>query len=87
MNYDRLIYSPQPPTPFPEKKRYMSFIKKLVNNNFHYIKFIIKEILHLSIFAYMYENISSESSPYVTCIFAQFVLWRILSIQFSVAIS
>lgn len=84
MNYDRLINSPQPPTPFSEKKM---FIKKLVNNNFHYIKFIIKEILHLSIFAYMYENISSESSPYVTCIFAQFVLWRILSIQFSVALS
>lgn len=44
MNYDQLINSPQHPTPFPEKKRYMSFIKKLVNNNFHYIKFIIKEI-------------------------------------------
>lgn len=51
MNYNRLINSPQTPTPFPEIKRYMSFIKKLVNNNFHYIKFIIKEILHLSNFA------------------------------------
>lgn len=59
MNYDQLINSPQPPTPFPEKKRYMSFIKKLVNNNFHYIKFIIKEILHLSIFAYMYHSMKT----------------------------